>query len=755
MIARIRTGVLAPLFLCLMAACGGGGGGSNNTPPPTGNNPPPPPTPAPTAEDIANARNSQLKANLRVDTKELTITWRDAFAAETGFTVEVREVDGSWQLLEALPPAANTNTIYTWQRIINASRTYRVRATRDTYSVPLEVSPDAPELPINLDSLPSIEIDQALPVSGPLQLTVANAVGASSVAYFIDANPNAINTSTAGPTFPFNLDARNYTDGNHLLRAFVRLPSGVSVELTRSIFVDNPTVAASLDVSMTSASSSEDRVIVSATVTARAGVQQLEFFVNGAPLRVLQGNDAYVFSVPTTELPGGTLVFRLVATDRSGNTGEATATIDIDTRPRLTVTSPANGTLVRDTLRLEGTFAEDVSTAVVTASLGNVQIMQLPAQTSGSFGIDYSLAGLPADEYTLTVSAQDSAGRTRTDVRRVILAPTQLIYEFVASNVAELLATDEGVVLYRKTDGSVVLRNAAGAETTLPIPANLSGIADWQLDGGYVVMSAYVPPASRHIFAFTPTGEVKNLSLQGGSTANGIPQLKRPWVMWLAESSANHFQIYNLDTDAVTVVSRPASALQLDGLSNFDMVTTSGAEQFLFTAQTGSVGPQLLVDVFRYNLQTQTTDVLTGGNSPYLTVQTDNSRLAWLDFGNQREILIAPVSNATAPTSLGPSLQMKPQLRDGWIVWIDPSYRIKANDGTATVDVGEAGNVRSVADGRVLFDDANGQLMIWTAAGVRRMLLRNLPIGAIHDGDVGFITTGTSESMLLYRISLP
>ena len=149
------------------------------------------------------------------------------------------------------------------------------------------------------------------------------------------------------------------------------------------------------------------------------------------------------------------------------------------------------------------------------------------------------------------------------------------------------------------------------------------------------------------------------------------------------------------------------------------------------------------------------TDVLTGGNSPYLTVQTDNSRLAWLDFGNQREILIAPVSNATAPTSLGPSLQMKPQLRDGWIVWTDPSYRIKANDGTTTVEVGEAGNVRSVADGRVLFDDANGQLMIWTAAGVRRMLLRSLPIGAIHDGDVGFITTGTSESMLLYRISLP
>lgn len=756
MITRMSKGLLAPLLVCLMTACSGGGGGgsSNTTPPPTGNNPPPttPPTTTPTAEDVANARSSELKASLRADTNELTITWKDAFAAETGYTVEARAADGTWQVLESLPAGQATGTAYEWQRVINASTTYRVRATRDGYSVPLEIAADVPQIAVNLNSQMAIEVDPAPPVSGPVRLSIENPVDVQAVTYYLDTQ--TINTSNTAPDFALNWNSIEFTDGEHLLQAAVQQTSGVSVELRRAIVVDNPATAISFDVF---ARDLGRLVAFAGLATAEAGIQQLEFFANGAPIQVLSASGQtrfnYDFHLPRENLPGGTVTFRVVATDTNGLTVEATDQYEVDKTPQLTLTTPANGALVRNTLRLEGTFSEDVSTATVTARLGDVVIMQLPPQASGSFQFDYSLAGFPAGEYTLTVNVLDEGFQGQTVTRRVIVPASQAVYELVASNVAKLLATDEGAVLYQKTDGSVILRNAAGVETTLPVPSGFYSVSNWQLDGGYVVMSGVLASNTYHVYAFTPTGQVRNLSLQSGSEMNSTPKLKSPWVTWYRVGAGNdpdYFHLYNLTTDAVTVVAHPAGLYSVS--TDTAMVTTPGAEQFFFTGFSGATDRN---DVFRYDLQTQTTDMLTAGEAQHTYLQTDNTRLAVLrGLWGSYELFTAPVTNATTLTSLGPILNVVPKLRDGLVVY-NAASGIKANDGTTTMDVGSAGTVYSVADGRVLFNESPPKLLTWSAAGGKQMLLNTLPISALHDGNSAFITTGTSDSMLLYRITLP
>lgn len=45
--------------------------------------------------------------------------------------------------------------------------------------------------------------------------------------------------------------------------------------------------------------------------------------------------------------------------------------------------------------------------------------------------------------------------------------------------------------------------------------------------------------------------------------------------------------------------------------------------------------------------------------------------------------------------------------------------------------------------------------MTWSATGGKQTLLNNLPISALHNGNSAFITTGSSDAMLLYRLVLP
>jgi hypothetical protein len=758
MVTRIRLGLLAAV-LSLLAACSGGGSGSNDTtPPPAGGFvPPPAPAPSPSAEDIANARSSQLKVSLRSDTKEVTITWTDTFSAETGYTVESRLADGAWQIAESLPAGTATGTPYEWKRNIDSSRTYRISATKGGYSMPLETPEGKAEIALDLSSAPmTIEVDQTPPVTGTVQLSLANAVDVTSVGYFVDLN--TIASSSAGPQFPVSWNSGDVTDGDHLLLALVQQSSGATIEVRRQIAVDNPNVAISLNVGFTQLNPC--CVYMSGRATAAAGVQQIEFFVNGAPVHVITNPaEYYKHEIDKFALPGGTNNFRVVATDGAGATAEATAQLVIDNRPVLTLTSPADGAIVTDNLRVEGTLVEDYSTVEMTVSLGSVQIHQTSA--AGAFGFDYSLAGLPAGEYTLMASAHDAANQYTSVSRTIIVPPSELVYELVATGVSALLDTDQGALLYKKADETVVLRSAAGVETTLQVPAGLRTVSAWQLSSGRVVMAADDPVSGYHIYTFAPNGQAINLSQQVGSHYNFNPVLKGPWVVWFGECGASDcYRMYNLDTQQHRPGVTPPAAASSIFRSGFDLVTTPGAEQLVYPGSTGT-SSNPIYDLFRYDLTSQTTEMLTGGDGNYGLVQTDNARLIWIKKGppvflSAGELLVAPLANPTAPTVLSLTAYVGEfALRDGLVAWREGSRNVRVNDGATTTLVATNNAwLLDVADGRVTLVEG-GALKVWTSGGGTQTLLTRWPTTSVHDDGILFIGTGYSSSKSVYRIVLP
>jgi hypothetical protein len=750
---RIRFGLLTAV-LSLLAACGGGS--NNNTPPPGGNQPPPAPVPAPTAEDNANARSSQLKLSLRADTRELTITWTDTFSAETGYTVEAQSAGGAWQTLESLPAGQATGTPYEWKRVIDAPRTFRITATRSGYSVPLVTEGGQTEILVNLASTPmTIEVDQTPPVRGTVQLSLANALDVHTVYYYVDFT--RVGISTTAPQFPVSWNAGDMTDGDHLIVAVVSQSSGAAIEVRRPIVVDNPNVAISLRVAPTP--DNPDEVSMSGQVTANAGVRQIEFFANGAAVHVMTNPpQSYVHRISKAGLPSGTNVFRVVATDATGATAEATAQLLIDDPPVLTVTSPTDGAIVTNSVRIAGTLTEDTSSVTMTISLGDLPIHT--TSSVGAFGFDYSIAGLAPGEYNLFFRVRDGKGQQAYNVLRIIVPPSQFTYERVASGVAKLLASEQGALVYKKTDGSVVLRGAGGVETTLQIPSTFRFINDWQMSRGRVVMAAS-DETSRHIYTFAADGQVINLSQPTGSISNNNNHavLKGSRVVWYGN---DYYQIYNLDTDEVTVVARPAAATEL-GRAAYDLVTTPGSEQLLFWGRTGGTDMNPIYDLFRYSLNTGTTDRLTGGDGQHRYVETDNTRLVWTKgSGTEADLLAAPVANPSATTVLSPTV-WEFELRDGLVAWVDDNgfdliQNIMVNDGTTTTVLASAtpgAYVGHVSDGRVTFGE-NQKFMLWSASGGKQMLLNNRPTDpGFHDDGIAFIGTGASDSMSVHRVVLP
>jgi hypothetical protein len=700
---------------------------------------------------------------LQPASRQLSITWLDTFSAETGYKIEVRNAAGAWETVEALAASPSTGTTYQWQRVIDSSRTYRVTATHPNYSVPLQTDAGVSDIPIELVPQPmSLELDQESPLRGIVQLSIANPQNVQWVDYYIDLTLLA-SVDTA-PSFATDWNVVSVPDGNHLVVASVRQTSGARVELRREVVVDNPAVAVMLTYERVNLGGRD--LSLRARATADAGIQSVQFLVNDNPLQTVTtqtGADTYVHVVSAevlAGLPAGPNTFKAIATDNDQATAEAVLEIPIDNPPTLTLATPFDGAIVSGQLHVQGSFGDDNPGAVLRLTLGDVQIHQ--QSTAGAIDFNYPVNSLGAGEYTFTAAVMDSQGKQTTRQMNVIVTSSPLTYQLVSRN-AEVLATFQGALLYRKFDGTVIWRAAGGTETTLQLPAGLSNVGNWQMDDAHVVMSAMGPAPNAgalHVYRFDASGQATNISQPLSLSRTENPLLRSPWVIW-TNGVSQSYSIYNLDTDAHILVPVPPAASTL-GNWRYDFVPTPGSEQFFFWAQTGGSGTLSTYDIFRYRLDNGTTAILTSGGSKQTYVQADTTRAAWQKSPADRieppfELTVAPTANPTSTTTLS-STMISFALSDQTLAWLegtsDPRV-LKVDDGVTTTVTTNASNVAPVtADGHVIFNEG-GKVYSWSRSAGKRLLLDTLPARpAQQDDGVAFLTTG-AESFSVYRVELP
>jgi hypothetical protein len=745
-----------------LVACGGGsGGGGSPTTPPTAQ--------TPTVEDLSNASTSQLGVVFKTESKEVVLKWIDTFAGETGYRVERQTSGAAWQLQESLPAGNGTGSAFTWQRIIDAPGTYRVVAQRDGYVVPLQTSGGQSNVPVDPAATPpQLVIDQQEPVSGTAQVSVAGASTAQSVQYFADLI--SIGTSSTGPSFGRQWDSRTVPDGNRLLLANVNYASGLSVELRRPVAVDNPNIAVSLSVLATNG-----RIPLRVTATADAGVQSVEFLLNGNSLATLTAsNDPYNtthydYLLDTSGMAAGAATIRVVATDNGGDQAEITQQINIDNYAVVTLQTPIDGAIVSGTLEVLGTVSDDLPGTVLRASLGDVQLIET---TNSTFTRSYDLTGVPAGSYTLTVQAQDSAGHNTVLQRQVLVTNvTAFAYDLVGTYESPttepllLLDTDAGNLLYRLPNRTVRRRQAGGAEVTLAGSTQIteSGYTDtrvggaWHIGGNYVTVSGWGDfggVGARQTFLFDASGQIQTVPYAFGPNESGEhlqSALHGSWLVWGEE------RIYLRNLAAPGADVGPINGAMENGHA---FLASPGAEQLFHYRRPNA---SATVDMYVYDVAGAASTALTAGNGTNFRPRADVSRVAWEKVTSSGswsappfELVVAPVGNPTASTVRSTTMT-KFDLADGLLAWTEGSSPavLKVDDGSSDVIVATGASVQlySTSGGSVLFRE-NGKLYTWSSAQNKRLLLDTLPKQLVHGGNVVFFTLGGERSSTIYRTTL-
>lgn len=132
---------------------------------------------------------------------------------------------------------------------------------------------------------------------------------------------------------------------------------------------------------------------------------------------------------PSEALDDGNHTIKLDASDNDGNAASTVSlTIKIDTvPPALTVTTPAEGTVTnQSSITVSGT-ASDVTSSPVTVKVNNTPV----SVEDGAWSTEVTLS---EGQNTITVVAEDSAGKTTTVTRHVTLDTGSPQFESVVAS---------------------------------------------------------------------------------------------------------------------------------------------------------------------------------------------------------------------------------------------------------------------------------------------------------------------------------
>jgi len=739
-----RVLVLA-LLSFVLAACGGGGGGGGTgatapnqppSPPPTtppGGNPPPtnpPPTSGPDGEELG-AQNAKLR--IYQDDDALVIYWEDTFDNERGYQLQRRGDDGQWQAVGAIVPARNGGLLESLP-VISTAGTYRFVALFENEVLPLHSASNETEFAIDPGPSPmTITVDQSEPVRGDVQVSVQNAGPALSVIYQLDGIPVA--ESSSGGTFDATLPAQRLIDGPRTLTAIVQKTAGLWIFIDRPLQIDNPNPALAMTAN-SSRFTPGAPIVLNARATARGGIASIAFFANDNPVAVVTTTDTrgrYVADIPRAALPSGSNVFRAVATDNYGATVSMEQSFLIDHYPSLDVAGLVDGMIAANgRVDVQATFADDMPGATLTILVGEQRLVQ--TQTS-PLNASYSLAGVAPGTYPLLVRVRDTTGKVDVRTYQLIVPATGLGYELAATDAEQLLATDQGSILYKNRSGVLVLRDATGAETRFPAPS--AGFAQyWILEDRIVAMGH-----DRVFYRLDENGMPLLVSAPDGFPMVYETRVSGPWLSWSLSSS---FRLYNARTGVQRNVPLDSSVSLVRG---YDLDLTPGAERLLLLATVNGVP-----GIYSLDIDTGTTQLLFSGDVSKL--HTDGAVMSWVrgpsSYGT---LLIAPVSDPLASTELGTNT-LTSQLENGILYWKDRDLVPRVYDGSTTTQLtGFAMTDHDLLqDGRILFRN-DSQMLMWSASTGERVWLDAVAQEAIQADGVAFFRTGASGT--LYRVSLP
>ncbi|MEY4979164.1 MAG: hypothetical protein RLZZ352_1434 [Pseudomonadota bacterium] len=781
---------LMAIFLLMTGLWGCGGGGPADSEPNI-----------PSATELAQAASAQVNATVVSESVQVRLSWRDVVVDAREYRIERQTANNQWQALQTLPAQGSGEPI-TSESIPSTQGRYRVLAVLGSHTVVLRTSsgaeslvvqtgstmPTADGMPLDAAWLASVTIqlgpDDALtePVAGsvPLSLRLPAGWTPRSVQWFV--NLKTLSTNTADDGFAAIWSTQGLVSGEYLITARVEVQPDSFVEWRRTVRVQASTAAASISVSGT-----QGIVSVGILASSNYGIASVRAWLNGTDLGILtapnscsnsngcSSPNAFVYSVDTRNLPTGTYTITSIVTDKLGSTATAAKTVSFANPPQLSINQPRDGQWVYGELVIEGSSRSDRS-VTTRVRLGNVPVS---THTTSDWNTRYSLAGLPAGAYVLTVQASDAQGLSTTQKRSVVVVSDPAMVRqplFEMGTSGRLIAAQGGEVLWQAADGTVNRRKTDGSTVALSGSAGLRYANGWQLDQGHVVAYGQADDCKQFVcvYAWGPEGVQRNLSslVSGYRSYDVYPALRYPWVMWI-----NDFDRYTLQhlnpaagMTAQYQIAKPASVTGVLGNWSYDFTVSAQAGSAdslsaFFWGTLASSNPTVLrADVFRWDSASQHTQALTVSDANQIYVQTDGQRVAWQKsaVGNIAppfQLQVAPTETTSASGVSTLSSEMSRfVLKNGLLAWHEglsatTGYRLKVAtlDNTYTLSINNSASLMAVAGSAVVWSE-NGKLYSWREATGSRLLL-DVTAPLISDGATVYLSYGEQGSV--YRVVVP
>lgn len=718
--------LLTVLMALALAACGGGGSSG-----------PPPSADAGAAQTVLAGAAVALDGTASSDPGGGALSYAWSLTAKP---------TGSAATLER-PTAANPGFVADIAGTYTASLTVSVGSRVSAASM------------VTITALPtetlSIVTDRVEPLSGTdVKLSLSGPVPGAEVAWYAD-----LTSISNGTTAVWN--SKSVPNGSHQLSAQVKISATKTVNVRRTVNVSNPTIT----LTQRSVYGSSGTVLVSVTASSPFGVNSVAATLDGAPLATLTAPNAcntdsapspanpcatpnlYQFQVINAASGNHTLV--VTGVDAAGSMDQISIPVPISNAPVIQLTLPVNGALAYGSLSLAGTIVTDRPGVTVTATLGDVTILQ--AQGT-SFSTQYDISGLAPGSYLLTVLATDSV-QVSSRVQRMVFVTASSATAYApmlsVNEDAQLYAIDGSRLLYGDYDGAGngsvhLLDTATAADMVLAGPVTKGSqtlFRNWQVGGGRVFAGGRGLgdcPADFCVYAWGSDGSRSNLSL-GTSIAAGkeqrAPVVRDGYVLWADDvNAASHFTLYALASATYRAVQPDAGFCSTCGA--YDFAVDGGVVRIFYEANGR---------ILRWDGDVAKSVPISSMDESAKAPQTDGTRVAWLsapvgDTSGAYALKVQPVGGgATVTVALAGVTEF--MLREGVLSWVETSGSnrvVKALGGSEAVTLasGTGAALRGVGSRWVVYQPASGKISKWSLATNQSVPVLN--VGASDYGLGGF-----------------
>jgi hypothetical protein len=155
---------------------------------------------------------------------------------------------------------------------------------------------------------------------------------------------------------------------------------------------------------------------------------------------------------------------------------ESAATVPDTTPPTVSLTAPADGAIVRGTVRLAATASDDTSVRQVEFRVNGNTVGFDPYPPHESDWISTTLADGPA---TVTATASDPAGNSTTTAPRAVIVDNHLPDTTINSAPSAVVASRNATFLFAADEPSTFQCSLDGAQaTTCSSPASYTGLSE-------------------------------------------------------------------------------------------------------------------------------------------------------------------------------------------------------------------------------------------------------------------------------------